>query len=290
MAGGRPVEALSQLLAFVNNDLPTFEKGDRFSTRAPVGCTPPKQKDQTIRDILKVVHEVLVAVAGSVEEIPALLCDKDHGYITNYVSPSTKTEILDLLSPSNSERALVQKLGEAFRHSQKDSDRRTFLQFVCMRDAKSARQTHKDLLALGFEGLGRALLASTREAVMASHFKHKPLPELQQRNAGGAEVGSDTKAKIEDGWYEHSQPASEIHGANKMTLEDEPLRFTLAPVYTIANQIAKSCGCAPNTCVAHKPPNIQKPTKKTDYCRYCHKLRLKYAAGRKFLNNLKVVA
>ena len=128
---GRP-DGLGVLRHYVDNDLQRMDVAD-FSEHAPVAGNVYKKND-TIRNIHHILHTFLTKVAGGKEEeIARLLTDKNHGYITRYLKkdkPRIEEAILDALSPADSERKLVQKLGEAFTNSTADADRRTILQFA----------------------------------------------------------------------------------------------------------------------------------------------------------------
>ena len=91
-------------------------------------------------------------------------------------------------------------------------------------------------------------------------------------------------------WWEHSQPASELYGKTLTPeqLDIEVLRVMKAPPYTIAGQIC-SAGCckSPNTALKYKPAFVIKPHRKTDYCRYCRRLRILISRGRAHLTKLR---
>jgi len=285
--GGR-AEGLGALKAYVTDDLPELGKIYKFSTRNPVENNE-KRKTNTIRDIHYTLHQFLTKLAGGEDEIARLLTDKNHGYITRYLKEAKKNieaDIREAMSPPESERALVQKLGEAFSNASTDRDRRTLLQFVCKRHPKVAI-CRRELVRLGWRGLGDKLIESTRRTVQAPNFRHKPLDELQVRKAGGAEISEETWQQINDAWYENSHVASEIQGGDLVELEENPLRFTSAPVWTIARQIEGAGICAANTAVKYKPPNIVKPVRKTDYCRYCFKWRRLLHQMRPYIAKLK---
>ena len=282
-------DGLGSLKAYAENDIPSLGKVGKFSMRENVR-TGVFRKDNPIRDIHFIVHQFLTKLAGGEQDIARLLTDKNHGYITRYLKESKKEihrDIQGALNPEGSEQALVRKLGEAFSNASDDRDRRTLVQFVCKRHAK-LKVCRKELVALGWRGLGDRLLHSTREIVEAPNFRHKPLEELQVRKAGGAEVSEETKKQIIDTWYENSTVASELMGGDLVELEENPLRFTNAPVWTIARQIAGAGVCSATTAVRHKPPNIVKPTRKTDYCRYCLKWRRMLLRMQPFIAKLKV--
>ena len=80
------------------------------------------------------------------------------------------------------------------------------------------------------------------------------------RKAGGVEISEETWQKIYDAWYENSTEASEIQGGDLVELEENPLRFTTAPVWTLARQIAAAGICNATTAVKYTPPNIVKST------------------------------
>ena len=254
--GGR-TDGLGELQRYATEDIPTVGKVVKFSARSHV-AGDVFRKDNAIRDIHFILHTFLTKLAGGEGEIARLLTDKNHGYITRYLKESKKEveqAIKDALSPPESDRALVKKLGEAFSNASADRDRRTLVQFVCKRQ-KQVTACRRELVALGWRGLGDQLIKTTREIVDAPNFRHKPFEELQVRKAGGAEVSEETKKQITDMWYENSVVASEIQGGDLVELEENPLRFTGAPVWTIARQIQAAEVCNARTAVKYKPPNI----------------------------------
>ena len=285
--GGRK-EGLSALMEYVKDEIPKVGKVDGFSTRGPV-FNGEWRKDNKIRDTHTILHKFLVKLAGGEDEIAGLLTDKNHGYITRYLKEAKKdiaTEIQEALKPPESEEDLVKKIGQAFSRATADRDRRTLLQFVCKRH-KEVTVCRRKLVALGFRGLGDKLLKSTRAIVEAPNFNYKPLEELQVRKGNGKEVSEETKNQINDAWYENSTDASQIQGGDLVELEENPLRFTNAPVWTIARQIEAAGICHANTAVKWKPPNIVKPCRKTDYCRYCNKWRRMLAQMGPYIAKLK---
>ena len=295
---------LQGLKSYVDNETPAdgtpshyglkeLGKIDAFSTRAPVQ-NKEWRKNQTIRDTHDVVHKFLAKAAGGEAEIASLLTDPNHGYITRYLKEDHKTihsKVLDAVSPEGSERALLQKMGQAFTNASDDGDRRTLLQFVCKKH-DHREQCRKQLIALGWRGLGDKLMKSTRDIVEAEGFVHKPLPTLQVHKPGGEAISEEKKAEIINTWYDNSTAASEVHGGyleqGVEEIVENPLRFTNAPVWQIAYQVSTTLAVAPSTVVKYKPANVTKPVRKTDYCRYCMKWRRMLNQMRTTIAKLKV--
>ena len=290
--GGRPA-GLEGLRAWVDDEdegLLSYSCKKKFSQRKPV--TAKTYDDNPIRTLHYVLQKILTHLAGGTDEVASLLTDPKHGFITSHMFKKNKDEynkVRENLYPTDGEYPLMRKIGQAFTNSVNDADRRSYLQFVCFRKQHGLKLWRRRLATeFGFRGLGYSLLKSVRKTVAEPGFKHKPLESIQAQRGGAPEVSAEVKAQLEEEWHENSQPAAEIIGEpDTATVDDCPLRFFNAPPYTLAVEIGKKCGCAQNTAIAHCPPHIVKPTKKTDYCRYCAKYRRLLARGKVMVAKLK---
>ena len=269
----------SDLIEFANN-LGNLSKAKDFSKRPDVITGAPAA--ETLREWKKALHNILLYMAGGREDdIYNLLCHPRHGYMWDH-NLSDK-----FLNEHSDEQALKKKLGVAFANSTRDGQRRTFLQFV-VEEKEELKPCRRALVDLGFTGLGLDLLQSVRETVNEASFEYQPLERLQPSAGGNPGLSEEARAAIREHWWEHSAPTPEVYFTDLMWDDENPMRVMTSPPYHIAGLgVAKKLCKSKTTVIFHKPEFVCKPCRKTDYCRYCYRLRILTTRGKTHLCQLR---
>ena len=257
-----------------------LSKAKDFSKRSEVNLG--KKAGEALRDWKKALHQILLYMAGgSEDEIYNLLCDPRHGYMWDH---NLADKFLD---EHSDEQALKKKLGTAFANSTHDAQRRTFLQFV-VDEKEELKPCRRALVDLGFTGLGLDLLKSVRETVSDASFEYQPLERLQPSAGGNPGLSEEAREALREHWWEHSAPTPEVYFTDLMWDDANPMRVMTSPPYHIAGLgVAKKLCKSKTTVIFHKPEYVCKPCRKTDYCRYCYRLRILTTRGKTHLCQLR---
>ena len=257
-----------------------LSKAKDFNQRSEVISGKPA--GEALRDWKKALHKILLYMAGgSEDQIYNLLCDPRHGYMWDH---NLADKFLD---EHSDEQALKKKLGTAFANSTHDAQRRTFLQFV-VDEKEELKPCRRALVDLGFTGLGLDLLQSVRETVNEASFEYQPLERLQPSAGGNPGLSEEARAAIREHWWEHSAPTPEVYFTDLMWDDENPMRVMTSPPYHIAGLgVAKKLCKSKTTVIFHKPEFVCKPCRKTDYCRYCYRLRILTTRGKTHLCQLR---
>ena len=101
-------------------------------------------------------------------------------------------------------------------------------------------------------------------------------------------LAEEAREALREHWWEHSAPTPEVYFTDLMWDDANPMRVMTSPPYHIAGLgVAKKLCKSKTTVLFHKPEYVCKPCRKTDYCRYCYRLRILSTRGKTHLCQLR---